>query len=136
MESPRSIGWWVVSSSTSGATTDRTCPTPGYDALNATTGAWPGCPAATPVCNFPLGPNPVGLVDTPFYSDLGYRLNQYAGFGEATWHVTDQWGLTGGLRYYKYKETRIQSFNGVFAGNGPIGVQGSVDSDGVSPAAF
>jgi iron complex outermembrane receptor protein len=108
-------------------------PTVGYDALNATTGAWPGCPAATPVCNFPLGPNPPGLVDTPFYSDIGYRLNQYAGFGEATWHVTDQWGVTGGLRYYKYKESRIQSFNGVFDGNGPQGVGGSVDSDGVSP---
>ncbi len=26
--------------------------------------------------------------DTPFYSDLSYRLKQYAGFGEATWHIT------------------------------------------------
>jgi iron complex outermembrane receptor protein len=95
-------------------------PTPGYDSFNAAAG-------------FPLGPNPVGLVDTPFYSDLGYRLNQYAGFGEATWHVTNQWGVTGGVRYYKYKESRIQSFDGVFAGNGPLGVGGSVDSDGVSP---
>src|SRR6202043_4138150 len=40
-------------------------PTPGYDALNATPGAWPGCPAKTPICNFPLGPNPAGLIDTP-----------------------------------------------------------------------
>jgi iron complex outermembrane receptor protein len=95
-------------------------PTVGYDSFNAAAG-------------FPLGPNPVGLVDTPFYSDLGYRLNQYAGFGEATWHVTNQWGVTGGVRYYKYKESRIQSFDGVFAGNGPLGVRGSVDSDGVSP---
>ena len=95
-------------------------PTPGYDSFNAAAG-------------FPLGPNPVGLVDTPFWSDLSYRLKQYAGFGEATWHITDQWGLTGGLRYYKYNESRIQSFNGVFAGNGPTGVRGKVQSDGVSP---
>ncbi|HEV7614165.1 MAG TPA: TonB-dependent receptor [Steroidobacteraceae bacterium] len=95
-------------------------PTPGYDSFNAAAG-------------FPLGPNPVGLVDTPFFSDIGYRLKQYAGFGEATWHLTDQLGLTGGLRYYKYSEARVQSFNGVFDGNGPQGVQGSVDSHGVSP---
>jgi iron complex outermembrane receptor protein len=95
-------------------------PTPGYDSFNAAAG-------------FPLGPNPVGLVDTPFWSDLSYRLQQYAGFGEATWHITDQWGLTGGLRYYKYKESRIQTFNGVFDGNGPSGVRGEVDASGVSP---
>jgi hypothetical protein len=48
-------------------------PTPGYDSFNAAAG-------------FPLGPNPVGLVDTPFYSDISYHLQQYAAFGEATWH--------------------------------------------------
>jgi iron complex outermembrane recepter protein len=96
-------------------------PTPGYDSFNAAAG-------------FPLGPNPVGLVDTPFYSDITYRLQQYAGFGEATWHVTDQWGLTGGLRYYKYKEDRVLIFNGVFAADTPPGgVPGSVDANGVSP---
>lgn len=99
-------------------------PTPGYDALNAAAG-------------FPLGPNPPGLVDTPFYSDLTYRLQQYAGFGEATWHITDHWGLTGGARYYKYKEDRVLNFNGVFSAEtvptAPNGVPGSVKSDGVSP---
>lgn len=95
-------------------------PTPGYDQLNAASG-------------FAFGPNPVGLVDTPFFSDIGDTLNQYAGFGEATWHLTDHWGVTGGLRYYKYRESRVQTFNGVFAGNGPAAVQGKVDSNGVSP---
>ncbi|GAC1496511.1 MAG: TonB-dependent receptor [Steroidobacteraceae bacterium] len=96
-------------------------PTPGYDALNAANG-------------FPLGPNPVGLTDTPFYSDISYRLQQYAGFGEATWHVTDQWGLTGGLRYYHYRENRVLNFNGVFAADTkPGGVPGEVDAHGVSP---
>ena len=109
-------------------------PTPGYDALNATTGAWPGCPTATPICNFPLGPNPVGLVDNPFFSDLSYRLKQYAGFGEATYHLTNQWAITGGLRYYKFSEDRILNFNGVFAAATPAGgVPGSTDSNGTSP---
>jgi iron complex outermembrane receptor protein len=96
-------------------------PTPGYDALNAAAG-------------FPLGPNPVGLVDTPFFSDINYRLQQYAAFGEATWHIADQWALTGGLRYYHYKEDRVLVFNGVFAAaTPPGGVPGEVDANGVSP---
>jgi len=96
-------------------------PTPGYDSFNAAAG-------------FPLGPNPVGLVDTPFYSNISYRLKQYAGFGEATWHITDQWGLTGGLRYYKYDENRVLILNGVFASDTPPGgVPGKVNASGVSP---
>src|SRR3984893_8323087 len=96
-------------------------PTPGYDSFNAAAG-------------FPLGPNPVGLVGTPFFSDINYRLQQYAAFGEATWHITDQWGLTGGLRYYHYKENRVLNFNGVFAAaTPPGGVPGEVDANGVSP---
>ena len=109
-------------------------PTPGYDALNASTAAWPGCPAATPICNFPLGPNPAGLVDTPFFSDLSYRLKQYAAFGEATYHLTNQWAITAGLRYYKFNEDRLLNFNGVFSAATPVGgVPGSTDSNGTSP---
>jgi iron complex outermembrane receptor protein len=96
-------------------------PTPGYDALNAQFG-------------FPLGPNPVGLPDTPFYSNLFYTLKQYAAFGEATWHATSQLALTGGLRYYKFSEDRVLNFNGVFASDTPPGgIPGSVDSSGTSP---
>src|SRR6202165_2125022 len=96
-------------------------PPPGYDALNAANG-------------FPLGPNPVGLVDNPFFSDLSYRLKQYAAFGEATYHLTNQWAITGGLRYYKFSEDRILNFNGVFAAATPAGgVPGSTDSNGTSP---
>jgi iron complex outermembrane receptor protein len=96
-------------------------PTPGYDALNAQFG-------------FPFGPNPAGLYDTPFYSDLYYTLKQYAAFGEVTWHATDQFSITGGLRYYKYSEDRVLNFNGVFASDTPPGgIPGSVDSNGTSP---
>jgi iron complex outermembrane receptor protein len=96
-------------------------PTPGYDALNAKYG-------------IPLGPNPAGLYDTPFFSDLSYTLKQYAGFGEATWHVTNQLGLTAGLRYYHYDEDRVLNFNGVFsAPTPPGGVPASVSASGTSP---
>jgi len=99
-------------------------------------GFWPGCDPVKnpPPCRFPLGPNPVGLVDNPFFSDLSYRLKQYAAFGEATYHLTDQWAITGGLRYYKYNEDRILNFNGVFSAATPAGgVPGSTDSNGTSP---
>jgi iron complex outermembrane recepter protein len=104
-------------------------PTPGYDALAATIGI-PPSPA------FDAPP------DTPFYSDLSYRLKQYAAFGEATWHMTNQWALTGGLRYYKFTEDKSVLFGGVFSGEtfinppantipGPI--LNSTDSSGTSP---
>jgi iron complex outermembrane receptor protein len=94
---------------------------PGYDALNTANG-------------FPLGPNPAGLVDTPFYSNIPYVLKQYAGFGEATWRFAPHWALTGGLRYYNYKETRTLTYAGVFsAPTPPGGVPGEVQSNGFSP---
>jgi iron complex outermembrane recepter protein len=72
--------------------------------------------------------------DTPFYSDLSYRLKQYAAFGEATYHITNQLGLTGGLRFYKFNEDRVLNFGGFFANpTPPGGVPASVDSNGVSP---
>jgi len=105
-------------------------PTPGYDALI-------GAPSS--LFNAPP--------DTPFYSDLSYRLKQYAAFGEATWHITHRWALTGGLRYYKFNEDKNLLFGGAFAddtcvpGTGPgtpnpcvLGVvPASTDSSGTSP---
>ena len=108
-------------------------PTPGYDALVGAPSSAFGAPA-----------------DTPFYSDLSYTLKQYAAFGEANWHITHEWTLTGGLRYYKYTEDKNLLFAGVFAddtcvpGTGPgtpnpcvFGVvPGSTDSSGTSPRAI
>ena len=82
-------------------------PTPGYDALVGLPSQDFGTPTA----------------DTPFYSDLSYRLKQYAAFGEATWHMTTQWAVTGGLRYYKYTEDKNLLFGGAF-GVVPEGVPG------------
>jgi len=116
-------------------------PTPGYDAVVGLPSQDFGTPTA----------------DTPFYSDLSYRLKQYAAFGEATWHMTSQWALTGGLRYYKYTEDKNLLFAGAF-GVVPEGVPGqtcvtgtgqpplptcvpqvtpaSVDASGTSPRAI
>jgi iron complex outermembrane receptor protein len=94
-------------------------PAPGYDALNAANG-------------YPLGPNPVGLVDTPFWSDITYRMKQYAAFGEATYHMGEHWAATGGVRLYKFQEDRVLNFNGVFSAE-TLNVPGAVDSNGVSP---
>ena len=100
-------------------------PTPGYDAVVGAPSSAFDAPA-----------------DTPFYSDLSYRMKQYAAFGEATWHVTGQWALTGGLRYYKFTEDKSVLFGGVFSGEtfinppqntipGPI--NNSTSSSGTSP---
>ena len=64
--------------------------------------------------------------------DLSYTFKQYAAFGEATWHFTDQWALTGGLRYYKFDEDRVLTFAGFFAAP-TANVPGSTSSDGLSP---
>lgn len=99
-------------------------PTPGYDAL---TQLLIGTDSAAN--NAP--PN------TPFYSDLTYTLKQYAAFGEATYKVTDNWSLTGGLRYYKFSEDRVLNFGGVFASpTPPGGIPGSTSSNGISPRAI
>ncbi|MGH8138471.1 MAG: TonB-dependent receptor [Steroidobacteraceae bacterium] len=99
-------------------------PTPGYDALSdqliGTDSAANNAP-----------PN------TPFFSDLTYRLKQYAGFGEATWNMTQQFSLTGGLRYYKFSEDRVLNFGGVFASpTPPGGLPASTASHGISPRAI
>ena len=53
--------------------------------------------------------------DTLFFSDLGYKLNQFALFGEGTLRLTDALSLTGGLRYYHFDEDKEQVFDGIFA---------------------
>jgi iron complex outermembrane receptor protein len=69
--------------------------------------------------------------DELYWSDLHYELDQLAIFGEATLSLSDRISLTGGLRYYDFKEDRTQVFDGIFAdpGGGPA----SVDANGVVP---
>lgn len=103
----------------------QTLPTPGYDALISTPGSATNAP-----------------IDTPFFSDLSYSLKQYAAFGEATWHVTGQLALTGGLRYYSFSENKSVLFAGAFSGETfvpgtdppvPGAIPASTKSNGTSP---
>ena len=69
--------------------------------------------------------------DVLYFSDLNYTLKQFALFGEGTLSVTDRLNVTAGLRYYHFKEDRVQAFDGIFADAGRS--TGSTKADGVAP---
>jgi iron complex outermembrane receptor protein len=69
--------------------------------------------------------------DVLFFSDLHYELDQFALFGEATYSVNDQLSVTGGLRFYDFKEERTQVFDGIFAD--PASKPGTIDANGIAP---
>jgi iron complex outermembrane recepter protein len=75
--------------------------------------------------------------DTLFFSDLGYKLNQVALFGEGTLSVTDEFSVTGGLRFYHFSEDKEQVFDGLFAndntGSTLVSQPGSTDANGLAP---
>jgi iron complex outermembrane receptor protein len=95
-------------------------PTPGYDALLTRL-------RLPPSSGFNAPP------DTPYYSKVPYSINQIALFGEGTLQFSEQWALTGGLRYYDFEEDRKLTFAGVFADVGYTNQPGSTSSDGFSP---
>ena len=69
--------------------------------------------------------------DVLFYSDLSYKFDQLAVFGEATFAVSDRLDLTGGLRWYDFQEDRTQTFDGIFADPGTT--RGSSTASGIAP---
>jgi iron complex outermembrane receptor protein len=69
--------------------------------------------------------------DGLFWSDLAYDFKQMAFFGEATWAIQDNFDLTFGLRYYDFDESRVQSFDGIFAEPGTT--MGDTSADGFAP---
>ena len=75
--------------------------------------------------------------DTLFFSDLAYKLNQSALFGEATVSPTERFSLTGGLRYYHFSEDKEQVFDGIFGndntGTSLVSQPGSTDANGAAP---
>jgi iron complex outermembrane recepter protein len=95
-------------------------PTPGYDAM---TNRIIGMDSA----DFLAPP------DTPYFSQVPFDFKQFALFGEATFRFTDQWALTGGLRYYDFDEERLLTFHGVFVDTVRTEEPGETSSDGFSP---
>jgi iron complex outermembrane receptor protein len=75
--------------------------------------------------------------DTLFFSDLSYKLNQFAVFGEVTVSPTEELSLTGGLRFYHFSEDKEQIFDGIFGndntGTSLVSQPGSTDANGVAP---
>jgi iron complex outermembrane recepter protein len=75
--------------------------------------------------------------DVLFFSDLHYKLKQFALFGEGTLTVGDRLDLTAGLRYYDFNEDREQIFDGIFGnddnGKSLVSTPGSTDASGVAP---
>jgi iron complex outermembrane recepter protein len=75
--------------------------------------------------------------DILFFSDLHYKLDQFALFGEGTYALTDKFSVTGGLRYYHFKEDKDQVFDGIFGndnnGTSLVSQPGTTKADGVAP---
>ena len=75
--------------------------------------------------------------DTLFYSRLGYKLDQFALFGEGTLKVSDEFSVTAGLRYYNFSEDKEQIFDGIFGndnnGTSLVSQPGTTDANGVAP---
>jgi iron complex outermembrane receptor protein len=69
---------------------------------------------------FLLSPALPSLVANGYATNFtgSYDTTSVAAFGQATWHVTSRWSLTGGLRYtYDHKDGR---FNQVASGGVPL----------------
>lgn len=45
--------------------------------------------------------------DLEYFSDEHTEYTEIAAFGELTWHVTDRWQLTGGLRTFELKDDAV-----------------------------
>jgi outer membrane receptor protein involved in Fe transport len=68
--------------------------------------------------------------DSPYNADLPYDIKQKAVFGEATYDF-GQFAVTGGLRYFDFKEVRSFVSGGLFA-NGDNQTD-ETKSDGIAP---
>jgi len=75
--------------------------------------------------------------DSLFFSDLHYKLDQFALFGEGTLSLSNEMSLTAGLRYYHFKEDKQQIFDGIFGnddnGKALVSQPGTTKANGVAP---
>jgi iron complex outermembrane receptor protein len=97
---------WLVGmfySNTDRAYTQR-LPTPGYDGF---TDAALGAGTSAAVANgFPA--------NSPYNSNIPYKLQQVAAFGEMSYDLTERFTATVGGRYYAYNEERTFKSGGLF----------------------
>ncbi|MDQ6799557.1 MAG: TonB-dependent receptor [Acidobacteriota bacterium] len=85
----------------------------------------------TALTGIPTAGPKIAKTDELYKSDLHYKFKQFAVFGEGTYSVTPKIDVTGGLRYYNFKEDRTQIFDGIFAD--PIDSKGSTKATGIAP---
>ena len=75
--------------------------------------------------------------DSLYWSELGYKLNQFALFGEGTLTLDNGLAVTAGLRFYYFSEDKEQIFDGIFGndnnGTSLVSQPGSTDASGVAP---
>jgi iron complex outermembrane receptor protein len=71
-------------------------------------------------------------VDELYYSDVPYQLEQVAVFGELSYDLNEKTMLVVGARFFDYEETRVLSFDGIYA-TSVLDKKAKVSSDGVSP---
>jgi iron complex outermembrane recepter protein len=85
----------------------------------------------TALSKIPTAGTKLAKTDELYKSDLHYKLKQTALFGEATYTITPKFDLTGGLRWYDFKEDRTQIFDGIFSD--PNDSVGSISANGIAP---
>jgi iron complex outermembrane recepter protein len=75
--------------------------------------------------------------DELFYSNLTYKTRQYAFFADGTYKFNPWFSFTAGLRYYNWKDEKVQIFDGIFAqdntGTSLVVNEGTTKADGVAP---
>jgi len=73
------------------------------------------------------------MEDLLFYSRFRFDFQQIALFGEASYKLSEKWQVTGGLRWFDYKEERSLSLDGLFAAAGVHGEEAKTVSNGFTP---
>jgi iron complex outermembrane receptor protein len=73
--------------------------------------------------------------DTLYFSKINYKLREFGLFAEGTFSFNNQFSVTGGIRYYNYKEPKDLTFDGLFAPEFPLPTfgPGTTKADGVAP---
>ena len=75
------------------------------DSVGLTTTTQPGLSNFDTTVNvanlgFPRGRNNANMPDVTFMEDRSFQFEDIAVFGELTWHVNEQWQITGGIRAF------------------------------------